>query len=208
MKKASLILNVVLIAAVVVLYVLHFTGDKEAESSEKQTEQTGEAGITSTGDIEIAYVQIDTLLQNMTMYQDLNENFSAKQEQLEARWSSRYRSFEKEVNEFQDQINKGLITRREAAEREQELSNKRLDLDNQRNSLLSELQEENMVGQNRVINYIMQYLEEYNKNKDYNYILSYSFGGGILYADDRRDITQQVLKGINAKYEREQEASE
>ena len=204
MKKASLVLNVVLIAAVVVLYVLYFTGEGKVESGET-TEETGKVEQLNGKDFSIAYVQIDTLLEKMKMYEDLNEEFTRKQEQLEARWSSKYRSFEKEVADFQEKINKGLVTRREAAELEQELSNKRMDLDNQRNTLMSELQEENMVGQNKIINYIMDYLEEYNKNREYNYILSYSFGGGILYADDTRDITHEVLKGINAKYEREQQ---
>ncbi len=205
MKKTNLIVNAVLVVAVIVLYVLHFTGEGDVDGDGKQTQKMEKAKSPDSSDFSIAYVQIDSLLANMKMYENLNEKFSLKQEQMETRWSSQYRSFEKEVANFQDQINKGLLTRREAAELEQQLSNKRLELDNQRNDLLSELQEENMVAQNRVINYIMEYLEEYNKNKDYNYILSYSFGGGILFADDSRDITQDVLEGINAKYDKEQQ---
>jgi outer membrane protein len=68
-----------------------------------------------------------------------------------------------------------------------------------------ELQEENVVSQNKVIDYIMDYLEEYNSDGKYRYILSFSFGGGILYASDSHDITAEVLRGINEKYESEQE---
>ena len=79
-----------------------------------------------------------------------------------------------------------------------------MDLENQRNDYLRQLQEESTVSQNKVIDYIMQYLKEYNKDKKYEYILSYSFGGGVLYADNQLDITNKVLVGINQKYAEEQ----
>lgn len=204
MKKGNLIINVVLVVALAVLYVLHFTGTEKEIKADEKPEKQNTVKTDFGDDIAIAYVNIDTLLNNMLMYADLNENLTGKQQRLENNFASDYRSFEQEIVNFQDKVQKGLLTRREAADIETQLSNRRLELENRRNDYLMELQEENLVSQNKVINYIMEYLEEFNNDGKYRYIFSYSFGGGLLYASDALDITSEVLEGINKKYSEEQ----
>ena len=41
------------------------------------------------------------------------------------------------------------------------------------------------------------FLKEYNADKRYDYILSYSEGGAILYKDESLDITADVIDGMN-----------
>ena len=205
MKKTNLIINIVLILALAVLYVLHFTGtEKKEETVEPKAREIQKTSSSGDIDLPIAYVNIDTLLNNMVMYEDITEDLTSKQQRLETDFSSKYRSFEEEIADFQEKVQKGLLTRREAQQLESQLTNRRMELENQRNDYMMELQEENVVAQNRVIDYIMDYLEEYNSDDKYRYILSFSFGGGILYASDALDITQEVLRGINEKYESEQ----
>lgn len=201
MKKANLIINVVVIIAIAILYVLHFTGGKGTKTPDG-TNSENEASSTSfaEGEIPIAYVNIDSLLNQMEMYKDLNQNLTDKQQKLETNFGSEYRTFEKEVVAFQEKVQKGLLTRSEAQEIDARLSNQRNELENRRNNYLMELQEENLVSQNKVIDYIMQYLKEYNSDNKFRYIFSYSFGGGLLYASDALDITSDVLVGINQKY--------
>jgi len=203
MKQLSLVLNVVLIIAVGVLFFLHFSGSGKGRETSASTEQkTATSPMAKAG--HIAYVEIDTLLNNMNMYEDLSTNLADKQKKMETEFSTKYKNFQNQVNDFQNKVQKGLLTSREAQELDQQLSSRRMDLENQRNDFLRQLQEENQVSQNKVINYIMEYLDDYNKDGKYEYILSYSFGGGVLYADDSLDITAEVLKGINEKYTREQ----
>lgn len=207
MKKTNLIINIVLIIGLAVLYVLHFTGGEKAEEPAKRTgSEIQRTTFTGDASLPIAHVNIDTLLSNMQMYQDITENLTSRQQGLETDFGSKYKSFEREIVDFQEKVQKGLLTRREAQELEAQLNNRRMELENQRNEIMMALQEENVVGQNKVIDYIMNYLEEYNSDGTYQYILSYSFGGGILYATDALDITQEVLRGINERYESEQDS--
>ncbi len=203
----SLIINAILGIAVVVLFVLHFSGsDSEDVKSGKKPFKSESDSLKPAGDISIAYIQIDTLLENMLMYNDLSEQLANRQSQLESNFSSKYRNFEKDVNVFQEEIQKQLITRREMQIKEQELANRRMELENERNNYLMQLQEENAVSQNKVISYIMDYLKEFNSDGEYQYIFSYSFGGGVLYATEYLDITDEVLIGINQKYREEKES--
>ena len=49
------------------------------------------------------------------------------------------------------------------------------------------------------------FLEEYNKTKGYDYILSYTASGSaILYANKQFDITKDVVDGMNARAKNEE----
>lgn len=198
MKRINLIINIVIALAVGVLYFLHFQGD--TDNTEPVKESPVKASVSSGTEIPIAYVKINSLLSTMAMFADLNDELSTKQLRLETTIGTQYQDFQKEVAGYQDKVSKGLLTRREAQDLEAQLGFKGQELETQRNTYLNELQEEGMVGQNKVINYIMEYLKEYNSDNKFQYIFSYSFGGGLLYASDALDITQEVMDGINQKY--------
>ncbi len=202
MKKANLIINVILIVGLAALFVLHFTNDRvRVENTSDHVPM-----ITDSSGMGIAYIQIDSVLTNMKMYKDLTDKLSGKQKEVETKFGSQYKAFEKEVTDYQGKVQKGLVTRSEAQALEQQLAARNAELEEQRNNYMRELQEENMVSQNKVIDYIMTYLKEFNKGKNYQYIMSYSFGGGILYAAENLDITNEVVKGINLQYDKEQTA--
>ena len=71
MKSYSIALNVVLLIAVGVLYVLHFTNAGACTSANVR-----ENGNTiGKGDAKIVYINTDTLLRNYTLSVELNEAF-------------------------------------------------------------------------------------------------------------------------------------
>ena len=202
MKSLSTILNIVLIAALVPLYIHYFSAgknDKQSVSS-KETLVKELSGETS---LPIAYINIDSLLVQMKMYNDMQEELGKKQQSLEANFASKYRIFEQSVNQFQNEVSKGLLTRSEMQTKDQQLANERMKLESLQSEYLNQMQEEGMVGQRKVINYIMEYLKEYNQQKGLQYIFSFSFGSNLLYAHDNLDITSEVLAGLNNKYNAE-----
>ena len=55
---------------------------------------------------------------------------------------------------------------------------------------------------------VVDYVAEYNKTGQYNYILTYtdSPGGFLILANDSLDITNDILNGLNAQYRAKKEA--
>ena len=49
---------------------------------------------------------------------------------------------------------------------------------------------------------LKDYIKEYNKSGNYNYVLAYSEGplSPVLLANESLDITKDILEGINAQY--------
>ena len=202
MKRVNLIINIVLVIAVGVLFVLYFTGKKKsgpAQTEEKLVENN------STGKGEMAYINIDTLMNNMDMFFDVRNKLIDKQKSSEAELNSRSKDFEKEATDFQEKVRKGLVTRSRAQEIEQELYLEQQNLIGFKDKLSLELAEEEQVMNRQLIYYITDFLKEYNKEKKYQFIISNSLGGPLLYASDKQDITNDVVEGINAKYAKERD---
>lgn len=196
-KNINYIINGILGAAVIVLFVLHFTRG----SAEKPVQNKPAADTSSVKrDGSIAYFKIDSVLANWELYFNVQEELSAKQQELETDFESRSQSFMKRVEDAQYKMQRGLVTRAEAEQLQQQLAQEEQNLAGLQNNYAMQLQEEGVVRNRQMIDKIEQFLEEYNLQKGYDYIFSYSFGGNLLYADDALDITDEVIAGINQKF--------
>ena len=198
MKNINYIINGILAAAVVVLFVLQFSGDRAAEPSATPSEQPENA--IPAGEVAIAYFDIDSVMSNWTFYADVQEKLAAKQRQLESDFENKSNSFMKRVEDAQYKIQRQLVTRSEAEQLQQQLASEEQNLMGLQNNYTTELQEEAIVRNRQMIDNIEKYVEEYNKDKGYSFIFSYSFGGNLMYGDKAYNITQQIIKGINEAY--------
>jgi outer membrane protein len=197
MKNLSVSLFAVLILAVAVLYFLHFSG------STKKSTSVSESGVATSTAQGIAYVNIDTVIFKFDMFSDRREDLMAKQKKAEAELTSKGTQYERSARDYQDKVNKGLVTRATAAEMEQSLMQQQQELVNLRDNLQSNLMEEEQVMNRQILEYITSFLEENKSEYNYQFILGKSFGSVVLYSDGGLDITQKVLEGINAKYKTE-----
>ena len=196
MKRLPLVLNILLALAVVALYVLHFTGIGAGKKSS--------AGINlpeGTADGSIFYVQIDSVLNNFDMANDLSSELESKFNTSEAEFQSKQKAYQSDVEDYQYKAQRGLITRSEAQNLEQQLYAKQQNLVKLQQDLSQELSEKQAVMNRQVINAIMEYLKKNSANLNYKYVLGTSFGGNILYANDSLDITPHIIKGLNEDYQ-------
>jgi Outer membrane protein (OmpH-like). len=194
MKKLTIALFSVLFLAVAVLFYLNFSGNK------KSGKNAGNNSVPSQG---IAFVNIDTVIYKFDMFFDRRADLMAKQKNAEAELNSKGSLFQKNANDYQDKVNKGLITRADAAEREKALTQQQQELVTLRDNLQSNLMEEEQVMNRQIVEYITSFLEANKADYNYQYILGKSFGSVVLYGDEGLDITQKVLDALNKKYQAE-----
>jgi len=197
MKKLSLALFVVIFLAIGALYLLHFTRNTKEKVSVKSEVV---AGSSAEG---IAFINIDTVIFKFDMFFDRREDLMAKQKKAEAELNSKGSQYDKNAKDFQDKVNKGLVTRATAAEMEQGLLKQQQDLVTLRDKLQSDLLEEEQVMNRQILEYITSYLEANKSEYNYDYILGKSFGSVVLYGDRTHDITQKVLDALNKQYQAE-----
>ncbi|MDX9812280.1 MAG: OmpH family outer membrane protein [Bacteroidales bacterium] len=197
MKNLQVVLFALLFLAVAALFILFFTGG----SKNNNTNGSGDAVPVTASDI--AFVNIDTLIIKFDMFSDRRDDLMAKEQQATAELTSKGTAYERGARDYQDKVSKGLVTRATAAEMEQALMQQQEELVNLRDRLQTDLMEEEQVMNRQVLDYITSFLEENKDQYKYQYVLGKSFGSVVLYGNGALDITQQVLDGLNQKYQAE-----
>ena len=195
MKNTSLILSVVSLVAVVVFGVLTLTkGGKNVETvAGEATEMTASKG-------DIVYVDLDRILTEYDMANDLRSVVETKVQNIQAEVNRRGKKLENDVIEFQNKIDKGLMTRSVAEVQGQKLQQQEAEFNNYAAQKQQEIQEEQVVMMNQLGDAIQTFLQKYNEQKQFAMILTNSGGAPVITADPALDITDDVLAGLNEEY--------
>ena len=197
MKKHPLLFSALTITGIILFLGSCKTSNTEASNSNKVSDTSVSA------DAGIVYVNIDTVLSKFDMYNDIMDDLNSKLQESQAKLASKENAYKKGVQDYQYKAQRGLVTRSEAAEIEQNLGSQQQELMQLQNQLQNDLQEQSAVAQRKVLDYIMVYLKEVKSIHGYKYVLGASFGGNILYADENLNITNTVIEGLNKKYQAE-----
>jgi outer membrane protein len=188
-KNISIALNIVLLIAVVVLYILHFSDKKGAPASNKS-----KADFSGTA-LSVAYVNSDSLIRKFSLYDEMKKTFEEKRSRMENDYASKARSLEGEITSFQKSAQ--MMSPGEIKAREENLMMKRQNLMQYQEQLSQQLMQDEMQMNDSLYNKITSFIRNYSKEKDYDMIFGYSKGAGILYAHDSLEITKEVLAGLN-----------
>lgn len=193
MKNTSLILNLVLVAAVVVLFILHFTSGKSSNSNNASVSGSGQLT-----DLKIAYVKVDSLIVNYDLAQKLHDDFTKNQEAYTKEYANRRSKFEEQAAAFQEKVQRGgFLTEQRAVQERDRLAAEQdeiLKLDQELSQKLAEMQNAN---NQQLVDSLLNYLKTYNKDKKYAYIFNST---GILVGDEAHNITKEILTGMNTQY--------
>lgn len=194
---ASLI-NVLLFCGLIVLYALYFFKlDRTVDQQEELVEMKERVeGATSS----IAYVNSELLLEQYELAIKMRTDFEREQARLENDLNRRQRTFQSDVEGFQRSINAGTISIDRAEVREQELMQVQQELIQLSETYRERLGRKEFDMNVELLSKISDFLERYNQEQGYDFILGYTRGGGILYADRRHDITFDVLNRLNSEY--------
>ena len=183
MKNTSLILSIVSLVAVVVFGVISLTNGGKA--ADVQAEGAAAEAAASKGDI--GYVDLDRILMEDDMANDLRSVVETKIQNIQAEVNRRGKKLENEIVDFQNKIDKGLMTRSVAEAQGQKLSQQELEFNNYAAQKEQEIQEEQMVMMNQLGDAIQTFLTNYNAEKQYAMILTNSGGAPVIAADAALD---------------------
>jgi outer membrane protein len=192
MKRLSVIFGALAIAGMLFSTACN-SGDKKTKNSSAQ----GSGPTAAGGGGRIAYVNIDTLEANYTYLKQKKEEFSKRQAGMEAELERSMRQLQSDAAEFTKKAQAGTLTQTEGEAGQKRLLQMQESLEKRKNALAEQLLKEQEAFNKDLHDRLDAFLKEYNADKKYDYILSYSEGGAILYKDESLDITQDVIDGMN-----------
>jgi outer membrane protein len=186
MKNLSAVLNVVLVIAVAALYYMHFKSSVREDMPASPTVPRGAS---------IVFVNTDSLLDSYTYFKDKREEFDKKSEQVKSDLTAEGERLQSEAAQYQEQARN--MTAEERAKKEDELMTKQQKLMKRKESLLGGLEDQQSKFHDTLYSKLYDFLKKNNKSRNYAFVLGYSKGGGILFANDSLDITRQMVEGLN-----------
>lgn len=164
---------------------------KEASPSASQPAAEG------TG-IKIAYVNGDSILFHYKEFKKESEAMEIKQRNAEEQLQSKGAALEREIVAYQQKAQTGTMTGKEMEAREKYLSTRQEAILAERDKMAQEIMSETAQINKRLQAVMQDKLNEIKKQEGYDFILSYVEGGPVLVADEKYDITDRVLKELNA----------
>ena len=208
MKQVSLIVNIVLVAAVGILFYLNNSLKKNVEalggiqtsSSVLQTPGTLAANNVNLKDAKIAYLNIDSLDYKYQYITDNSKEYANKQAALENQLNSMAAKFQADYQDFQQAAQAGVRGEAELNKQKAQLEQQQYDAAAKQKQL-ENLGEE--IGKKRgdMLKKVSDFIARYNNGK-YDYILAYTTANisSVLYAKPGLDITKEIVDGLNAEY--------
>lgn len=150
----------------------------------------------STG-LKVAYINGDSILMNFAQFRSESEAMEARQRKAEEDLQKQGSALEREFMNYQQQAQKGTMTGKEMEAREKYLSGKQEALLAQRDKMAKEIMDATTEINDRLQKVLHDKLNAIKERDGYDFILSYIEGGPILVADEKYDITEEVLRELN-----------
>ena len=140
------------------------------------------------------------------MANDLKSVVETKVQSINNEVNKRGSRLEKDINAFQEKIDKGLLTRSVAEVQSQKLQQRQAEFQQYAAQKQQEIAEEQQVMMNQIADAINTFVQAFNAEREYAMIIATQ--GDILSApvvagDPDLDVTQEILDGLNAAYVKE-----
>lgn len=194
MKNFPLALNIILLVAVVVLYVLYFSDIKPQKASSSASD-------TSNVNLKIAYINSDTVLKYYDYLKVNKDQLEAKSNKLNQEFRNRAIGLDSEIKAYQRNVNSMTLGQVRAAE--EDLAKKQQNLQMYQQTLSQQLMEEEAKLNKELYDRVTSFLKTYGDERGLQLVLKYDPTSDVLYGTSGLDITRDVITGLNEAYKTE-----
>ena len=177
---------------------------KSAEEAEETAENTG----AETTGLKIAYVEMDSLITQYQLYKDYEEELTRKGTNIQSTLAQKQRTLEQHAAAMQKKYESNGFTTRDELERAQNsIQAEQQQLQELADRLQTDFAQEQARVNQEARDSIQAFLRSYNKTKKYDYVLVKA-GDNMLIANPKMDITKEVIKGLNKRYQKSRKTAE
>lgn len=195
MNKNQIICNSVFAVAIIALFVLYFF------PYQKKLAEPEVKPVSAEERVPVAYINLDSLLQNYTFAIEANEKLMSKQEDARLKLNTRARSLQSEMVDFQRKLDNNAFLSRERAENEQNrLMKKQQELQDLEAKLTQDIVAENQALNMQLADTLDAFLKEFNADGRYHIIFTNTQRDNILQAHPAYDISSEVIEALNSRY--------
>ena len=195
MNKGLLALNIVLLIGVAILFFLFFTRKDKVTSV--ITTRTGIDTVAQWEHTPVAYFDMDSIEANFILWKKVQAEVVKREAVINDTINQMKMSFQSYYQKLQAQ-SANLSPRQkdslgnQLAQMDSEIKNRTAELNQTYQTFFMNKQQE-------IVTLIKNYCKEFNKDKRYSYIIARE-PGLFYYTDTTYNVTSELLKGLNAFY--------
>ena len=156
------------------------------------------AAVAEVKEVKTAYIDTSVLMKEYTEAKDLEAKYKAKGEEKGRQLQAEIDRFKQEASNFQAQAQAN--GQEWAQKKGAELQKKEQQLSYAQQALSQQLQQEGGAEMDSLVTGVKKFIKAYGKQKGYAYIYGTGEPASILYAEDKFDITKEIVKLLNDKY--------
>lgn len=148
----------------------------------------------------VMYVDNTKLLNEYQEKKDLESMLQSKIDAYSRKRDSLSRVFQLEAQQFESQAQS--LGQALAQKKYNELMQKSQILQQHLMQEEQAIQSESQSKMDTLLTKVKKFVKKYGKDKGYTYILGANEGGSVLYGDDTKNITDDVVKALNNSYKK------
>jgi outer membrane protein len=153
---------------------------------------------TEVKEVKTAYVDTSELMKEYTEAKDLEAKYKAQAQEKGRQLEAEINRFKQEASNFQAQAQAN--GQEWAQKKGAELQKREQQLGYAQQALSQQLQMESSKEMDSLVSGVKKFIKAYGKEKGYAYIYGTGDAASILYAEDKFDITKDIIKALNEKY--------
>lgn len=195
-KSTTQILIVILISIITVS-----CNEKKEVSQVEETavEKKIVRNIEPGNGMSIAFVNSDTVSKYYEFAKKIQKTLTSKRFEAENQIKNKYFAYERLVKEFEKAS--PIMGDREKMEKAQKIRLLEQEIMQVEQQLSEQVSKQELQLTQSYILKTNEFMQEIGASLGYDYVMSFRIGGAMLYANDKNNITSDIIKLLNQRYE-------
>lgn len=152
-------------------------------------------------EMKTGFIDNSKLINDYQKKKDVEASFKTKIEAFDKKVDSIGQAFQIEAQAFQQKA--ATLAQNEAQEQYQVLGQKQQRLQQQFQAEEQMIQKESQTQIDTLIKEVREFVKDYGKKNGYTYILGSNEAGSVLYGEESKDLTQEILEELNKSYKKD-----
>ncbi|HEU0136776.1 MAG TPA: OmpH family outer membrane protein [Flavobacterium sp.] len=153
---------------------------------------------SETEALKTAYVDTNKLLEEYTEAKDIDAKYKNKADEMGKELEAEAARFKADAAAFEQKARQlGQVW---AQQNSGPLQQRQQQLQYAQQAMLQQLQQESGVEMDTLVKSIKTFIKDYGKKNGYDYIYGTGEAATVLYAEEKYDITDELIKELNSKY--------
>ena len=191
-KWCTIIAFIVLFAAVIALYIIHFCCGGKADTFTPTPVQV------TPGDGSVLFINLDSVNANYFFIEEKQKEFDEEMQKQDAIFKQKQANFQKKYEQFQKNYQSGILTDVQIQNAQAQLQAEYQKLEDDYNSFVNSLTDRQVAVNREMLDSVQAVSARIVAKYEASFVMTYQKDMPLLiYADPSRDITEEVLFELN-----------